>query len=100
MTATHDVTSKARQIGKCRKCRKVRSRVVLCAPDGWPIANEDGTSLDAGGPVMCCGRVVVMRKVKGHHDPRIPCTAKCLTGKTAECSCSCGGLNHGKAFAH
>lgn len=91
MTATE--TRTARLLGKCRRCRKHFSQLALRRDDGVYLC-EDGSPRE---PVFCCGRVVVMERVKGEHNPKIPCTAKCLMGKSLDCSCSCGGLNHGMA---
>jgi hypothetical protein len=90
------MTDQIRIIGMCRKCRKHHSELVLIMPEG-NYKQLDGSLRE---PVRCCGRVVVMRRVKGEYNPKIPCNAKCLMGKSLDCSCSCGGLNHGKGHSH
>jgi hypothetical protein len=102
MTATETRTAltaqlkKVRLLGKCRRCRKHYSEQCWLRDDGVRVC-EDGSPRE---PTFCCGRVVVMDRVRGEHNPKIPCTAKCLMGKSLDCSCSCGGLNHGMAHSH
>ena len=102
------VTSKqVRQNGKCRKCGKFHSRLILRITRrierAWPHAPSasvsysmtDGTSLTAP---KCCGDWLILRAVAGVKSQH-ECGAKCLESKGFHCECSCGGKNHGASYA-
>jgi hypothetical protein len=73
--------------GVC-KCGQAIS-TVLSAPEGQARASHW---------VNCpaCGKRPRLVKVKGVYNPDHPCDARCTSAKGSECSCSCGGANHGK----
>jgi hypothetical protein len=35
------------------------------------------------------------QRIKGHYHPETKCNAKCTSATGPDCSCSCGGANHG-----
>lgn len=44
-------------------------------------------------------KVFMLRQIKGTFSEVHECDARCLNAKGHECTCSCGGLNHGKGYA-
>jgi hypothetical protein len=49
-----------------------------------------------GAPVrMCCDRQVSLRRVIGRLSPDHKCGARCRNSKGFDCTCACGGANHG-----
>jgi hypothetical protein len=40
-----------------------------------------------------------MKAVKGTYSPDHKCDARCLNAKGHDCTCSCGGMNHGRGHA-
>jgi hypothetical protein len=41
----------------------------------------------------------VLKQIKGTYSPDHKCDARCLNAKGPECTCSCGGANHGAGHA-
>lgn len=50
-------------------------------------------------PCGSCGRDVYGVNVKGIKSDRHTCGARCLVSFGPDCTCSCGGKNHGIGFA-
>lgn len=44
-------------------------------------------------------KVFMLRQIKGTYSKDHKCDSRCLNAKGHNCTCSCGGLNHGKGFA-
>lgn len=97
VTVTEAHSQTTRRIGKCRKCRTAFTQLVR--PGGEHEAfnwyYENGTPVSEA--TICCGRGVVFNEVRGTMNTKIVCNAKCWLGKSIDCSCECGGANHGKA---
>lgn len=50
-------------------------------------------------PCRSCGQERKARLVRGTYNPAHKCNAKCLASHGHVCDCSCGGRNHGTAWA-
>lgn len=48
--------------------------------------------------VECCGRLLLVEEIKGRVTNQ-PCDARCMGAHGPNCDCSCGGKNHGLAYA-
>lgn len=46
-------------------------------------------------PAEGCGKRARLRKVEGQYNPDRKCDSRCTGAKGHECSCACGGANHG-----
>jgi hypothetical protein len=44
-------------------------------------------------------KVFPLRQIKGTYSKDHKCDARCLNAKGHECTCSCGGMNHGRGYA-
>jgi hypothetical protein len=44
-------------------------------------------------------KVFILRAVKGTYSDVHQCDSRCLNAKGHECTCSCGGANHGRGYA-
>jgi hypothetical protein len=44
-------------------------------------------------------KVFVLKQIKGTYSKDHKCDARCLEAKGHKCTCSCGGLNHGRGYA-
>lgn len=65
----------------------------------------------AGGPAVNVGngqimgrctnghRWFMLRKVKGTYSDKHTCDSRCLNARGHDCTCSCGGANHGRGYA-
>lgn len=61
--------------------------------------NEYGREVEAGYESLCsCGRHATGVRVKGFVTEHV-CDARCTSAKGPNCECSCGGKNHGQAYA-
>jgi hypothetical protein len=62
--------------------------------DGTTAYLTDGatTTVPCSGP---CDKTVRLHKVTGKVRPEIKCSAICTGARGFDCSCSCGGHNHG-----
>lgn len=62
-----------------------------------PVETYVRTIVTTSAGVLCCGKSVVMAKVRGtvtDHE----CDARCIAATGPRCECSCGGENHGRMF--
>jgi len=50
-------------------------------------------------PCELCGKTLVGVSVDGKTNAAHECNAKCMSSTGPSCSCSCGGANHGAAYA-
>lgn len=72
---------------------------------------EDWSGVIKGGAPMRVGnngvfarctnghKVFMLRQIKGTYSEDHKCDARCLNAKGHDCTCSCGGLNHGRGYA-
>src|SRR5437868_697702 len=44
-------------------------------------------------------KVFPLRQIKGTYSESHKCDARCLNAKGHDCTCSCGGANHGRGYA-
>jgi hypothetical protein len=44
-------------------------------------------------------KVFPLKQIKGTYSPDHKCDARCLNARGHECTCSCGGVNHGRGYA-
>jgi hypothetical protein len=44
-------------------------------------------------------RTVMLSKVKGTYSDKHTCDSRCLNARGHDCTCSCGGVNHGRGYA-
>lgn len=97
------MTDSAPLLGRCKSCDYALF-----------TAREDVTDADnavAGGPAVHVGNGQIMgrcpnghrwfslKRVKGTYSPDHKCDSRCLNAKGHECTCSCGGANHGRGHA-
>ncbi len=97
----------ATYIARCRTCqiatstqafRLDRASAVMGALV-YDRAGESGVYNGLAMPCRGCGKLKMVKAVKAKLSPTHICNAKCETSKGFQCECSCGGKNHGKAFA-
>jgi len=95
-----------RYIAKCR-CGTVTSTIAsnvgrANAEMGALFDDAKGESGVFGALAMRCRVCGAARRavaVVGKVSPRHVCNAKCLSSTSGKCECSCGGKNHGAAYA-
>lgn len=89
-----------RYMGRCG-CKRPVSALVLSVVHSrkWSFGETDTAAHEYVNGILyvpCpCGRVPVLRPIKGIIRKDKPCNAKCLSGTGGTCECSCGGVNHG-----
>lgn len=44
-------------------------------------------------------KVFVLKSIKGTYSKDHKCDARCLNARGHKCTCSCGGMNHGRRYA-
>jgi hypothetical protein len=101
---TKQSTGTVRQIAKCVRCKKVRSRVVKWTNtrtyrDDMIGCVSNHTRYEGETAVDCCERQLHFRNVKGVFNPAKKCGGKCLNASGPSCECSCSGKNHGAGHA-
>lgn len=65
--------------------------------------NERGREIEAGYDALMCphcksGKSSNFNLVRGVYSERHVCDTRCTEAKGHQCTCSCAGRNHGKAF--
>jgi hypothetical protein len=70
----------------------------------WVMACGGGKPTEYGGDVemgLCpnCHRAMEYGALVGRFDPSHKCDARCEGARGHNCECSCGGANHGLAWA-
>jgi hypothetical protein len=76
-------------VGRCPGCKRpVRSE----APAQLSFRALNGP----GGACLACERFVALKFIKGTVNPHEKCGGRCRSSTGPQCSCSCGGKNHGK----
>jgi hypothetical protein len=101
-----------RYIARCRKCGVTTSALL----DGAPVYPNSFDVVDVGvvhytannwtnqiGGIAllcpCCGMARSAQPVRGKFSAKHVCNEKCMSSVGTVCECSCGGKNHGGAFA-
>lgn len=94
----------ARFLGRCGGCKRPLSALMTAEV-------RVGTRQYAEGDVAChvysngfvyvscCGRERALKRVRGVYSEKHKCDARCMSSKGTSCECSCGGKNHGAAYA-
>ena len=99
-------TTKLRYIAKCRRCGNHVSTLATNVNTGGEDLGamfrdrkgECGVYGDFA--IRCpCGGVGRAKAVQGKYSAKHVCNAKCLSGTSGKCECSCGGKNHGASFS-
>lgn len=90
-------------LGRCKECDFalfVASASDAVPADGLRDVRNDGRAYrtNDGFLARCPNRhkVFVLRRIKGTYSEAHECDARCLNAKGHSCTCSCGGLNHGR----
>lgn len=90
------------------RCREEGCNHVLFLADRALIQEADSfKDVKAGNVVYRCQnawwsrcpnrhKVFPLKAVKGTYSPDHKCDARCLNAKGHDCTCSCGGMNHGR----
>lgn len=94
-------------IAKCRRCKSVTSTVAyrvnrVDADMGALVIDRTGESgLIGGFAIACrgCGKLASAKAVRGRLSLDHKCGPRCESSVGHDCTCSCGGKNHGRAFA-
>lgn len=97
----------ASYIARCKGCQTVMQtnayRLDRASADmGALVYDATGQSGVIGAltmPCRSCGRLRQAKAVVGKLSPKHVCNAKCESSIGLACECSCGGKNHGRAFA-
>ena len=93
-------------LGRCKRCDyalfATASNVVEVK--GFGEVKGDGRAYRVGneGWFARCGNghpFFVLKRIKGTFSEVHECDARCLNAKGSECTCSCGGVNHGRGHA-
>lgn len=112
MTAVEKITTTTREVRynfacRSKRCGKRASMLVtretdrITLPDGRPhiVARRfilDGVKVhELSIAPMCCGYHMNGGPVNGKTNPKIKCNAKCTGATGHDCTCACGGKNHG-----
>lgn len=95
--------------GACRHCKHKLSTTVQTAYSrrGDVVFSHPSLELravtindDSTAWLRCtCGHGRHLRKVQGKYRATIKCDGRCMAATGCNCECSCGGANHGAAYA-
>lgn len=90
-------------LGRCKEC----DYALFATPES--IIQADNAK--AGGPAVNVGNGQIMgrctkghkwfmlRRVEGTFNKDHKCDSRCLNAKGHDCTCACGGANHGRGYA-
>jgi hypothetical protein len=93
------------------RCKQAGCDYALFANADQIQSCEDWKGVVKGGAPMRVGnngvfarctnghKVFMLRQIKGTYSEDHKCDSRCLNAKGHECTCSCGGLNHGRGYA-
>lgn len=96
-------TTTTTYLGRCRDC----DYALFASADSI----EQADNAVAGGPAVNVGNGQIMgrctsghrwfglKRVKGTYSEGHKCDSRCLNAKGHDCTCQCGGLNHGRGYA-
>lgn len=93
-------------LGRCKDC----DYALFASPDQIKNANDASDVKAGAGPfrlspygvmAKCPSRhkFFTLRQIKGTYSKDHKCDSRCLNAKGHNCTCSCGGLNHGRGYA-
>lgn len=93
-------------LGRCKDCEfTIFADESDCTPaTDLKDVKADGRvyRMSDGGYLARCNnrhRVFRLKRIKGTFSKDHQCDARCLNAKGSECTCSCGGVNHGRGHA-
>lgn len=98
-------------IAKCKGCNETMQTTIVTEKSvfGRSIKNWGAMFVDTKGEcgwigehaLRCrkCNLARVAKQVKGTYSATHICSAKCTGSRGFVCECSCGGKNHGSAYA-
>jgi hypothetical protein len=90
-------------LGRCKKC----DYALFATPEDV----READNAKAGGPPVNVGNGQIMgrctnghpwfrlKRIKGTYSKDHKCDSRCLNAKGHDCTCSCGGANHGRGHA-
>ncbi len=101
------MTDPTPRLGRCKDCDFV---LFIGDPsqaadvDGWSDVKADGRAYRVGNNGFfsrCPNRhkFFPLKAIKGTYSKDHKCDARCLNAKGHNCTCSCGGANHGRGYA-
>lgn len=100
------MTDSSPLLGRCKDCdfALFATREQVQPADSFRDVKLAGTPYQVGnnGYFARCPsrhRVFVMKTIKGTYSKDHKCDARCLNAKGHNCTCSCGGANHGRGYA-
>lgn len=102
------------RLGRCKE--KGCKHAVFLADDSMAVHASTLNEVKADGRVYKVGngsvgtisflarcpdrhKVFALKQIKGTYSKDHKCDARCLNAKGHECTCSCGGANHGRGYA-
>lgn len=101
-----ETTHHAPLLGRCKECdfALFATRDQVQDADGFREVKLVGTPYRVGNNgifARCTNRhkVFVLKTVKGTYSEKHNCDSRCLNAKGHDCTCSCGGANHGRGYA-
>lgn len=94
-------------LGRCRECDYAlfvqADQIITGASLKEVRAGEAPRRMADNGAILarCPNRHKVFRlnQIKGTYSEKFKCNATCQNAKGDECTCSCGGMNHGRGHA-
>lgn len=94
-------------LGRCKQC----DYAVFATQEDIGKVDELRQILPGGAATMVQGhygvlarcpenhRVFPLKRIEGTYSEDFKCDSRCLNAKRHKCTCSCGGLNHGRGHA-
>jgi hypothetical protein len=94
-------------LGRCKEC----DYALFVAPGQNTVEAESFRDVKGDGRAYRVGndgffgrcpnrhKLFALKRIKGTYSADHKCDARCLNAKGHTCTCSCGGLNHGRGFA-
>lgn len=93
-------------LGRCKSCEYTLFAAAsdVVEANGFGEVRGDGRAYRVGnqGYFARCGnghRFFVLKRIKGTFSKVHECDSRCLNAKGNDCTCSCGGANHGRGHA-
>jgi hypothetical protein len=94
-------------LGRCKEC----DYALFVAPGQNTVEAESFRDVKGDGRAYRVGndgffgrcpnrhKLFALKRIRGTYSADHKCDARCLNAKGHTCTCSCGGLNHGRGFA-
>lgn len=104
-----DTNTTPPRLGRCKEkgCKHalfVSDEALIVNVDGFNEVKGDGRAYRVGnnGVFARCPdrhKFFPLKQIKGTYSKDHKCDARCMNAKGHECTCSCGGANHGRGYA-